>query len=199
MEWACGQFAAGGSPTRSEHQRRSQRAASREHDLRSTARGPRTQSGPAPSTDAGSSTANTVVLNMASARCAKRAQVAAAARASDHTLQPSTPGNRWVPPRGSGRRRRPQARSVLRALHLKWLPLWNLGQRVANSSHWTEALPYGSSRRASWQQGSCCIVQAPTREPLHRARSALSTEASGLELRRTNKPVGELRRPTSTS
>ena len=46
-----------------------------------------------------------------------------------------------------------------------------------------------SSRRASWQQGTCCIVQAPTREPLHRARSALSTEASGLGLRRTSKPV----------
>ena len=159
LEWTCGQFAAGGSPTRSEHQRRSQRAASREHDLRSTARRPRTQSGLAPSTDAGSSTANTVVLNMAFARCAKRAQVAAAARASDHALQPSTPGNRWVPPRGSGRRRRPQARSVLRALRPKWLPPLEPGPTCCQEQSLDRAI-------AVWVVTSCKLA---TRKLLHRA------------------------------
>ena len=133
LEWTSGQFAARHWPTRSEHHRRRRRAASRQHEPRSTARRPRTQSGPAPSTDARSARPTPSYCNMASARCAKRAQVAAAARASNHALQPSTPGNRWVPPRGSGRRRRPQGRSVLCALHPKWLPLWNLAFVLAQA------------------------------------------------------------------
>ena len=160
LEWTCSQFAAGGSPTRSEHQRRSQRAASREHDLRSTARGPRTQSGPAPSTDAGSSTANTVVLQhglrkmreaRSGGRRGSRVQPRPATKHAGQQMGPATRKREAKAPAGQKRsvRPAPQVASPLEP-----------GLRAGPGSHLTSAIARGSRYRASTINGAELVHRA---------------------------------------